>query len=543
MRNNHFAKFMLNKHSAMLESLKNKLHEEIEKKKELIVANERITVYKYVGEKSGLTILDDKETGLRNLFIIDYYENSPEEMSNEDFFRHKKEDMADYMKRKNNSPEDLVFNSLAFSYFNEEIEVNNYFKLSEKIRAFATLPNLDEVWRKNFENKTTEESKELLKEYGLEKLGVVELFKEKESFDAVMRVYGKKRVDFNTAETAGIFADLLGFINEEMGGDFKLPKDAYSAMAKYAEDIKKTVESWRDTFPLMIEGLKNHNVTSKEIASNLKMNNEIWMEDNKLIISYNMNAAVVDFKDKDNYCIYFMDGDTHYLNDFLKLIKENKVDKNKNITLEVKNGKAINANPWGLHSFSTDMEFGFPNLKELGIVKREEMSYEETMRYYATLHGVSELNILWRAFICLGSGFECTKDGLLVANRTGVINETVDYKKVNGFEELVFMMPVRREQDIKYLSKEWHLGLKKLLNYYKEFKTEGFEEVARFSEKMNEGRENKGAGYFDFHGKQVKDLENRIKKLKLLDKAMNETHSYVEEKVVKRKKASKPENS
>lgn len=169
------------------------------------------------------------------------------------------------------------------------------------------------------------------------------------------------------------------------------------------------------------------------------------------------------------------------------------------------------------------MEYGYEYemLLDMGLLEENpnQYSYDYMIRYHATLYGVSELNILYRAFAGLGTGIEYSVEhGAFYEKKMLNIYNLVDFvPATDAYESRVFVLQGDidnlRGFKLDNLNKDWHNGLKKLISNYDKNKVEINDELKEVFSQIKDEK---------IIESKLKELPKIMNKLKKLNKQLDE---------------------
>lgn len=247
-----------------------------------------------------------------------------------------------------------------------------------------------------------------------------------------------------------------------------LNKTANQFLAPYlnniAEDIKYMTGVCKD---------KNFTSKSKSIVYN-DLDNHIWISGQNLVLTDQYMGFFFDFKDSDNFCVYFFDKEyksiTKGISHIKKAMKTNTIDPIEDIVLIVKDSKATYANTDFMYSLDIVLEYGKMAIEKQGhgLQKYDVdlQSYQYLKDYYYTHFGYTEFEFLCQAFLTLGVGFEyMPEQGSFKYDRVKYL-KTLDREK-NPYETIHTKASYCYPKNISYLNDDWKNGLKFMLEILK----------------------------------------------------------------------------
>lgn len=495
-----------------------KATELIIQKKNIVYEDDDFTASILRGENSALIIVDNKNEDERVVYIKDYEGKNSKDVEDDELInlywvKHYKEEGS-------LDKDSFCRESKAFSYkVNFESKENNAQNKMKKLKEFMKREDADKIWAERVNGKDVEEQRKFSIEYGVDEK-LMPILENADYFN-FLKTALKNEKEYITAQTLDVMRLYIKHLNDEKYFGLSLEESDYKAMNKYGSIYGELIYSWGITFEEIELAFKAQGITSEKIGKKLKLRNSMWIEDNKIIMKQESYDLIIDLIDSENYDVYVSDNSKQNYEDFLQKLKNNNIDPLTEVAISLRDKEIINANPINLYLLDLDVRFGYKDLLEAGILeeRKEKYNYEYFMKYMATVYGASELNMLYRAFVGLGTGIEYSVEhGAFYDKQMGKIDNTSNYKAATKeFEKGIYIIQPDldnlKKNKLDNLNNDWHKGLKKLINNY-DANQENIDEEGRIIFD-HVGDEN-------FVEKKLKELHKVMKKLKKIDKQLDE---------------------
>lgn len=281
-------------------------------------------------------------------------------------------------------------------------------------------------------------------------------------FNAFFNKEVKCTSDVSTLQQYTHFLSNKGYMSSIESEFFKqLTVSAFS-------DTQPKLTDWVINIKAMLTSCKANQFISYQKAYVFNdLDNRVWINNDKLVISDQNLCFYVDIKNDNNFKIYALSKeyarDTKIIEKLEQAITNKTVNELKDVFLEVKEGQIIALNNAYTYCFELDVIYSVKSMKTDEVLRVtypvDITSYAYQRDYYHYKFGLTEFEFIVQAMMTLGGGFDYDKEkGIFVNDNVTYIPNlpkapnTPDIK----IETFRYLSP----KSISHLNKDWLTAIK-----------------------------------------------------------------------------------